>query len=127
MTQFIIDCDECKGRGTVETFALPSAVASNMPMGSLTEATASFERAFVKCAGCDGVGNRPATEPIPVVREGITVGTVPPSFNPDNIKSTSYVYRPRSGDFRRAGNCWQASPALGDGDLEAVAGFRWKR
>lgn len=60
---------------------------------------------------------------IAVMRHGRKIGTVPPAFDPYLIKSKSWLYDPRPGDFRREGDVWIASNTLGPGDLEAVPGF----
>ena len=61
-----------------------------------------------------------------LVQGGRRVGTLPSDFAPASIKSTSFFYDPRPGDFRREGTAWVASPALGPGDLAAVPGFVWE-
>lgn len=58
---------------------------------------------------------------------GQRAGTVPPDFDPMFIKSKSFLYDPRPGDFTRQGDAWVASKALGPGDLECVPGFVWDR
>lgn len=62
-----------------------------------------------------------------VMQHGRKVGTVPATFDPMNIKSSSFWYEPRGGDFTREGDVWLASRTLGPGDLEAVPGFVWDR
>lgn len=51
------------------------------------------------------------------------VGTLPASFDPTRIKSQSFFYDPRPGDFIRRADHWEASRMLGPGDLDAVPGF----
>jgi hypothetical protein len=58
-----------------------------------------------------------------VMQSGRKVGTVPATFDPMRIKSTSFWYEPRGGDFTRDGDVWVAARMLGPGDLEAVPGF----
>ena len=60
-----------------------------------------------------------------VMQSGRKVGTVPATFDPMHIKSTSFWYEPRGGDFKREGDVWIANRTLGPGDLEAVPGFVW--
>jgi hypothetical protein len=60
---------------------------------------------------------------LPVRQGGELVGTVPADFDPYFIRSKSFLYDPRPGDFTREGTCWIANAALGLGDLEAVPGF----
>jgi len=79
------------------------------------------------CRTCAGEGRIAATWRIAVMQDGRRVGTVMPSFDPDNIDSRSPLYRPRPGDFRREGDVWIASTMLGNGDLESVPGFVWDR
>lgn len=62
---------------------------------------------------------------LPVTQEGSEVGSVPASFEPIAIKSTSFFYGVRPGDFKRTEAGWEASKYLGPGDLEAVPGFQW--
>lgn len=67
------------------------------------------------------------TERVDVYRHGKKIGSVPGSFDPLTIRSTSFFYDPRPGDFVREGDKWIASRTLGPGDLEAVEGFVWDR
>lgn len=64
------------------------------------------------------------TERVPVTHHGRRVGTLPGDFDPICLKSTNFLYEPRSGDFKRDGDIWVASRTLGPGDLDAVAGFQ---
>ena len=64
-------------------------------------------------------------ERLAVVHHGRRVGTMPADFDPDNIKSNSFLYDPRPGDFKREGDTWIASRMLGPGDIECVAGFAY--
>lgn len=61
---------------------------------------------------------------LPVYQRGKEIGTLPEVFEPAAIKSTSYFYDVRPGDFKREGDRWVASPTLGPGDLESVPEFR---
>lgn len=61
--------------------------------------------------------------PVPVFQDGQQVGTLPPGFNPQEIRSTSWLYEPRPGDFKREEHGWVADKMLGPGDLEAISGF----
>jgi hypothetical protein len=60
-----------------------------------------------------------------VHQSGRKIGTVPATFEPSCIKSQSFFYDPRGGDFKREGNAWIADRALGPGDLDAIPGFVW--
>lgn len=70
-----------------------------------------------------GYGHLLPTERAAVIQDGKHVGTVPPDFDPLAIKSKSFFYDPRPGDFRREGDAWVANRTLGPGDLECVPGF----
>lgn len=69
-------------------------------------------------------GYEAPTERLPVYQRGRKVGTVPADFDPEFIKSRSFFYEPRPGDFKREGDGWVAEKMLGPGDLDAVPGFR---
>ena len=62
-----------------------------------------------------------------VLQDGQKVGTVPGNFDPTKIKSKSYMYSPRAGDFQRDRDRWIAASSLGLGDLGAVPGFMFER
>lgn len=64
---------------------------------------------------------------VDVMQRGKKIGTVPATFEPMSIKSSSLLYEPRGGDFVRKGDAWVADKMLGPGDLEAVPGFVWDR
>ena len=64
-----------------------------------------------------------STERIPVFHWGERVGTVPAEFDPAFIKSKSFFYDPRSGDFTRTNEGWVADKMLEPGDIAAVPGF----
>lgn len=72
-----------------------------------------------------GAGYAPLlpTERLPVYQGGYRIGTLPPDFDPTCIKSNSFLYEPRPGDFRRAGDKWIAANTLGPGDFECIPGF----
>lgn len=72
-----------------------------------------------------GLGPDPSALPRrPVFWHGDMVGTVPGDFNPRHVRSGSFVYDPRAGDFTEDDKGWTASPTLGLGDLELVDGFQ---
>lgn len=62
---------------------------------------------------------------IPVFQDGQRIGSVHATFEPMSIKSKSFFYDVRPGDFTRTKDGWDASRQLGPGDLHAVPGFRW--
>jgi len=71
-----------------------------------------------------GYGAELPTERVAVLYHGRRVGTMAADFDPLAIKSRSFLYDPRPGDFKREGDVWVASKTLGFGDLEAVPGFK---
>lgn len=64
-------------------------------------------------------------ERIPVFQDGREIGSVPAFFEPMAIKSTSYLYDVRPGDFMRTDKGWEAARSLGPGDIQAVPDFQW--
>lgn len=64
------------------------------------------------------------TERVPVFHHGERVGTVPAEFDPAFIKSKSFFYDPRPGDFTRTSEGWQVSHTMGPGDVASVPGFQ---
>ena len=64
--------------------------------------------------------------PVEVRQDGRVVGTLPGDFDPLYIRSSTFLYDPRPGDFIRRDDHWEASKWLGPGDLKAVPGFVWK-
>lgn len=60
---------------------------------------------------------------IPVFQRGRKIGTVPASFEPMAIRSRSFFYDARPGDFTRTADGWEAAATLGPGDLDAVPDF----
>lgn len=60
-----------------------------------------------------------------VFQRGNLVGTVPATFDPLSMRSRSFMYDVRPGDFVRSERGWEASKMLGPGDLSAVPGFIW--
>lgn len=61
----------------------------------------------------------------PVYQSGRKIGTLPGSFDPNCVRSSSWLYEPRRGDFVEDGDGWRADPMLGPGDICAVAGFKF--
>ena len=64
---------------------------------------------------------------VPVFQRGREIGSLPDIWHPSQIRSTSYFYRPRQGDFVRDGDKWIAASGLGPGDLEAIPDFVFGR
>jgi hypothetical protein len=90
---------------------------------------ATFDAHVVKRYGAAAllreVGAEMPTGRLPVIQCGRRVGTLPAAFEPVTARSTTFMYEPRHGDFRREGDTWVAASNLGPGDLEAVTGFVW--
>jgi hypothetical protein len=63
------------------------------------------------------------TQRVPIYFADRVYGTVPASFDPFNIRSKTWLYDPRPGDFIRHQDGWRAAPMMGPGDIEAVEGF----
>lgn len=102
--------------------------AFELPDGRRVKVAAHAVREFgaeqcLKWSGVDDVwGDTPET--LPVFRDGLMVGTLPRAFDPVRARSRSEMYDLRPGDFRRTERGWEACSSLGDGDLDAVEGFR---
>lgn len=60
---------------------------------------------------------------LPVFQRGREIGSLPGAFDPLMIKSTSFLYDPRPGDFRRTNKGWEAAANMGPGDLDCVPEF----
>ena len=63
------------------------------------------------------------TELVPVYQRGKKIGTVPAMFDPITMKSSSFLYEPRGGDFIRESDRWVAARNLCPGDFDAIDGF----
>lgn len=81
------------------------------------------EMGLADCLRRAGLGNEVPTERLPVMLHGIRWGTMAPDFDPSNVRSNSFWYDPRPGDFKREGDTWVAARTLGPGDVESVVGF----
>lgn len=111
-------------------------VAENHIDGSVTyelddSSWVKFDARSIRAFGLEkllkSIGQKPPCNRLNVFQDGMKIGTVPSTFHPSEIKSTSLFYEPRGGDFTFDGNVWIASRTLGPGDLEAVPGFVWDR
>jgi len=60
---------------------------------------------------------------LPVFQRGREIGSLPVAFDPLMIKSTSFLYDPRPGDFRRTDKGWVAADNMGPGDFECIPEF----
>lgn len=56
---------------------------------------------------------------------GQQIGTLPATFRPETCRSKSPWYDPRYYDFVPFNGGWRVCRTVGQGDLEAVHGFRW--
>ena len=115
-----VTCPECKGRRTMNYHVEETTRGVVTAADALTPVEVRYNQ---PCRTCKTVGRVKSTKPLPVMQRGRQVGTVPPSFNPNRIMSTSFLYSPRPGDFTWIDDSWVASPSLGPGDLESVPGF----
>jgi hypothetical protein len=100
----------------VVTYELPDG------RGLRVDRTAVERRGIREIAKAYGV--EMPTERVPVFHHGERVGTVPAEFDPAFIKSKSFFYDPRPGDFTRTAEGWQAHKSLGPGDIASVPGFQ---
>lgn len=66
-----------------------------------------------------------STERVSVIQNGKRIGTVPATFDPYLARSHTFLYDIRQGDFTRDDLGWIVSNSLGNGDIEAIAGFAW--
>lgn len=84
----------------------------------------AFEQLGVEgCLSEYGLEDEIPTGRVAVKRNGVVIGTVPATFDPTTIKSRSFLYDPRPGDFRMVDGEWIASPTLGGGDFKCIVGF----
>ena len=72
-----------------------------------------------------GLGHVIPTERVSVHQNGKQIGTVPGDFDPLAVKSKSFFFDMRPGDFTRDGDKWIAHRSLCPGDFAAVPGFVW--
>jgi hypothetical protein len=72
-------------------------------------------------------GVKMPTGRLPVFQRGRWIGSLPAAFEPISIKSASFFYDVRPGDFTRTGDGWQAANTLCPGDFESIPGFVWNR
>lgn len=121
----LVVCPQCRGERRYTRLNWPKT--GDVTENGVTTTDFIVTREVVDCERCAGAGRCEATERIPVVQDGRRIGTVPPTFDPARIISTSPLYSPRNGDFIFSGEAVIAHTMLGNGDLEAVAGFRWEQ
>lgn len=74
-------------------------------------------------AAMEKYGVEMPTGRLPVFQRGREIGSLPAAFDPMFIKSTSFLYDPRPGDFRRTKEGWEAAANMGPGDLDCVPEF----
>jgi hypothetical protein len=70
-----------------------------------------------------GHGDKIPTGRVNVMQHGRLIGTVPATFDPLRIKSKSWLYDPRPGDFKWCGDYWEADRMMGAGDFECIDDF----
>lgn len=87
-------------------------------------AQAVAELGAAECMRRIGLAHLIPKERVPVFWCGRRIGTMAPDFDPAAIKSKSFLYDPRPGDFERDGDRWLAAQSLGPGDLDCVPGFQ---
>jgi hypothetical protein len=115
-------CKDCGGRGKREYGSTEGSIEI---AGSVISSTSRFTVDVRDCAECGGTGRWLGRRD--VMQDGERIGTLHKDCDPSKIKSLSFWYQPRCGDFVRDGEAWVARRDLGPGDLEAVPGFVWKR
>lgn len=106
--------DELRG---VVTYRLPNG------QNACFDARAVKEYGIAALMSGSGLGEFIPTERVAVMQHGRRIGTLPTDFDPSNIRSGSFFYDPRPGDFKRDGDVWIAANNLGGGDLNAISGF----
>lgn len=116
-------CGECRGSGAMRYADWPE-MSGPVTGVSADIAVTSHQR---PCHSCAGAGVVESMDRVPVYQFGRKIGTVPHDFDPNSFVSRSVMYRPRRGDFQQIGYHFDASPSLGNGDLEAVTGFQFER
>jgi hypothetical protein len=123
----MVRCTECMGYGLQQVAVAPKRDLPPMAYSEIFPGPTSYETKIAPCPMCGGSGTAEQTARVAVMQDGVQIGTLPPTFEPTKIKSVSWLYQPRDGDFKRDGDAWVANSALGPGDLEAVPGFVWER
>lgn len=93
------------------------------PLETITMLLEAYERSPGEANAMSRGKARP-TDRVPVMQYGCRVGTLPPDFDPSDIKSRSFLYDPRPGDFRREGDVWIVGRTMGASDIDMVPGFR---
>lgn len=112
----LIESIEDEIRGVV-TYELPNGQRARF------DASAAKEYGVAELLRSSGLGEFVPTERLAVMHHGKRVGTMPPDFDPGNMRSISMFYDPRPSDFKRDGDVWVAARTLGPGDLDAISGF----
>lgn len=111
-----IESIEDQMRGTV-TYEIPNGQMVRFDARTLRE------YGLAALMEAEGLAEFIPTERVAVIHHGVRVGTMAPDFDPDNVRSLSFLYDPRPGDFKREGNAWVVARTLGPGDLDAISGF----
>lgn len=64
------------------------------------------------------------TKRLDVHQDGQKVGSVPPHFDPSVVRTRAWLAESLPGDFRREGDIWVASQAIGPRDFDVIPGFK---
>lgn len=71
-----------------------------------------------------GYGDYVPTKRLDVYQNGQKIGSVPPHFDPSVSRTRAWLAESLPGDFRREGDIWVASQAIGPMDFDAIPGFK---
>lgn len=125
-------CATCEGRGEISSGISVMADAENhmdrtitvdLGDGRIADVEIDFIRRFGLKAVAEHFGVPVSDRYLPVVYHVRVVGSLPEAWHPLEIKSKTFLYDPRPGDFVREGDKWIAARTLGPGDIEAVSDF----
>ncbi len=126
-------CATCEGRGKISSGlkvmdeTLENQVKRTITVDLGDGRMVNVEKDFIRMFGLKAVAEHfevPASDRyLPVVYHGRVVGFLPEAWHPLEIKSKTFLYDPRPGDFVREGDEWIAARTLGPGDIEAVSDF----
>ena len=126
-------CPTCEGRGGIssglkamdETLEnqMKRTITFDLGDGRMVDVPSDFIRMHGLKAVAEHFGVPVSDRYLPVIYHGRVVGSLPETWHPLEIKSKTYFYDPRPGDFVRDGDKWIAAQTLGPGDIEAVTDF----
>lgn len=130
-----VRCVTCKGTGVISGQSSLSVMAETLKNhidrtltvdlgdGRMADVEIDVIRRFGLKAVAEHFGVPVSDRYLPVVYLGRIVGSLPEAWHPLEIKSKTFLYDPRPGDFVREGDKWIAARTLGPGDIEAVSDF----